>query len=310
MQGSATAVSLSSLLNRQNEESFLDAFVRTFGILGGVPVKVIFDNGKVAVKDGFGAHARKQAGYSALCAHYGFNAAFCNPAEGHEKGLVEGLVGWARRNICVPIPRVSSIKELNKLLMEHCIIYESHRISGRHASVGDLFAEEREHLRPLPGFTFETAKCREARVNAFSTVRFCANVYSVPVKYTGRIVGVKGYPETVQIFYKGQLIAEHARLFGRGQSSCHLEDYMPLLEVRTRAIADAAPVKQNVPPEILEELKANAGDKQKIVSILQHYTHQNSSEQSHPVIKDPVTVRVVDLSQYDALCIGKGGAEA
>ena len=49
--------------HHQNEESFLDAFVRTFQIFGGVPAKVIFDNGKVAVKDGFGSHAKKQQGY-------------------------------------------------------------------------------------------------------------------------------------------------------------------------------------------------------------------------------------------------------
>lgn len=77
---------------RQNEESFLEAFVRGFEQFGGVPEKVIFDNGRVAVKDGFGAHARKQSGYTALSAHYGFDALFCNPAGGHEKGLVEGLV--------------------------------------------------------------------------------------------------------------------------------------------------------------------------------------------------------------------------
>lgn len=44
---------------RQNEESFLDALVQVFRYFGGVPKRVIFDNGKVAVKDGFGAHARK-----------------------------------------------------------------------------------------------------------------------------------------------------------------------------------------------------------------------------------------------------------
>lgn len=88
--------------HRQNAESFYDAIVRTFDILGGVTKRVIFDNGKVAVKDGFGACARMQSGYEALSAHYGYDAVFCNPAEGHEKGLVEGLVGWARRNICVP----------------------------------------------------------------------------------------------------------------------------------------------------------------------------------------------------------------
>lgn len=72
---------------RQNEESFLDALVQVFQYFGGVPKRVIFDNGKVAVKDGFGANARKQAGYDALSAHYGFEAVFCNPASGNEKGL-------------------------------------------------------------------------------------------------------------------------------------------------------------------------------------------------------------------------------
>jgi hypothetical protein len=61
---------------RQNEDSFLDAFVQKFRQFGGVPEKVIFDNSKVAVKDDFGAHARKQAGYTALSAHYGLDALF------------------------------------------------------------------------------------------------------------------------------------------------------------------------------------------------------------------------------------------
>lgn len=44
---------------RQNEESFLDALVHVFSYFGGVPRRVIFANGKVAEKDGFGAHAKK-----------------------------------------------------------------------------------------------------------------------------------------------------------------------------------------------------------------------------------------------------------
>ena len=101
---------------RQNEESFLDALVCVFQYFGGVPKRVIFDNDKVAVKDGFGAHAKKQAGYTSFSAHYGFEAVFCNPASGNEKGLVEGLVGYIRRNVCVPVPRVDSMEELNVAL--------------------------------------------------------------------------------------------------------------------------------------------------------------------------------------------------
>lgn len=88
---------------RQNSESFLDALVQAFEFFGGTPKRVIFDNAKVTVKDGFGANARATDGYAALSAHYGFEPIFCNIASGNEKGLVEGLVGFSRRNFCVPI---------------------------------------------------------------------------------------------------------------------------------------------------------------------------------------------------------------
>ena len=73
---------------RQNLESFLDAIIRTFQYYGGVPRRVIFDNARVAVKSGFGAHAAAQDDYKQLSAHYGFEPVFCNPASGNEKGLV------------------------------------------------------------------------------------------------------------------------------------------------------------------------------------------------------------------------------
>ena len=280
----------------QNEASFLDAFVRTFDILGGVPHKVIFDNGKVAVKDGFGKHAQAQKGYTALAAHYSFSALFCNPAEGHEKGLVEGLVGWARRNILVPVPYAPDISGLDTLLLERCMKYEAHQIKGKPDKVGVMMAEERSMFHPLPGYRFETAKCADVRVNAFSTARFRTNSYSVPVQYTGRMVGIKGYPETVEIYYKGALIAVHTRCYGKHQSIYHLEHYMPLLEERRRAIPDAAPVKQNVPPEVLEELRKNSGDYSRMVSILQDFV-----DKEKPQIQDPVKILSVDLRQYDQL---------
>lgn len=286
--------------HRQNEESFLDAFVRTFDVIDGVPSKVIFDNGKVAVKDGFGKHAKAQAGYTALSAHYSFEAVFCNPAEGHEKGLVEGLVGWARRNILVPVPKVKNISELNDLLLDRCLKYESHSIKGKPATVGEMLATEKPLLRSLPGYRFETAKSTNARVNSFSTVKFRTNNYSVPTVYTGKTVGIKGYPEVVEIYYKGQKIATHTRCFGRNQSIYHLEHYMPLLEERKRAILDAAPVKQNVPPEVLAELRKCSGDYSRMISILRNFT-----DAEKPKIKDPVKILEVDLHQYDQLGLGK-----
>jgi len=282
--------------HRQNEESFLDAFVRSFQVIGGTTAKVIFDNSKVAVKDGFGSHAKKQEGYTELSAHYGFEALFCNPAEGHEKGLVEGLVGWARRNILVPVPRVESLRELNELLLARCQTYESHRIQGKPDRVGAMYRLEKESLHPLPRYTFETAKCTSVRVNAFSTVCFRTNRYSVPVAYVGRTVGIKAYPETVEVYCDGERISVHERCFGRHQSRYHLEDYLPLLETRGRAFFNAAPVRQNIPPEILQRWQDEQTDHKTIIAFL-----KTQSDAAIPVIKDPVRIRPVDLHEYDFL---------
>lgn len=289
---------------RQNEESFLDACVKIFQIIGGVPKRVIFDNGKVAVKSGHGRKAILQDGYDALRAHYGFEAVFCNPAEGHEKGLVEGLVGWARRNICVPVPRIESIRELNDELLKRCLDYETHTVRGRSDTVGNLYVEDRMNLLLLPKRVFETARCMSARVNASSTVRFMGNAYSVPVKYAGHTVSIKGYPETVEIYSEGLLISRHERLFVKNRTSYHLEDYMPLLEKRPRAVFDAAPVKQNLPPDVLRQLEEERGSHEKVIQILQFYIGREKNENT---IKDPVEVPAVDLHLYDALCIGKEG---
>lgn len=296
---------------RQNEESFLEAFVTIFTRLGGVPKKVIFDNARVAVKEGFGIHAVKQAGYSMLSAHYAFEAVFCNPGEGHEKGLVEGLVGLARRRMMVPLPRVENLAELNVMLAEQCEAYGKQSIRSRPDTVEAMFETEKCMLTPLPKHPFDAARCINARVDAFSTVRFQNNHYSVPVEHAGRQVGIKAHPETVAIYYQGEEIAHHARLFGSHQKSLRLSDYLPLLETRWRAALDAAPVKQNLSAEAFEELKANYGNREKMNEILRreaglppHKTPGDESPQAEIPINDPVTVRTVDLHPYDTLLAG------
>ena len=68
-----------------------------------------------------------------------------------------------------------------------------------------------------------------------------------------------------------------------------------------RSILDAAPVKQNVPPEVLAELRKNRGDYSRMVEILHEFVDSNKA----PTIKDPVKVISVDLSQYDRLGLGR-----
>lgn len=84
---------------------------------------MIFDDAKIAVKEGFGIYAKPQNKYLSFSTHYAYTLDFCNPAKGNEKGLVENLVRYSRRNFFVPVPRVVSIEELNQNLWNSCLYY-------------------------------------------------------------------------------------------------------------------------------------------------------------------------------------------
>jgi transposase len=300
---------------RQNEESFLDALVRVFQYFGGVPKRVIFDNAKVAVKDGFGAHAKKQAGYTALSAHYGFEAIFCNPASGNEKGLVEGLVGYIRRNVCVPIPKVDSMAELEQMLEAKCKQYLGHQVRGKVAPVGELLRQDQEHLYPLPGYPFDPCKRTSGRVDRYSTVRFDTNSYSVPVCYCGKEVSVKAGPEAVSVYLGGACIAQHQRCFEKNQSVYTLAHYLPLLEAKGRAIFYAKPVQDTFPAYFLNWLQTQDLTPKELVQILRRCQEEScdaimAEAPQHavpPAIEDTVLVQAVDLQAYDAFLRGKAG---
>ena len=58
--------------------------------------------------------------FSELQSHYLFADHFGRPGKGNDKGKVEGLVGYARRNFMVPIPHAAGFAELNAQLLACC----------------------------------------------------------------------------------------------------------------------------------------------------------------------------------------------
>lgn len=63
---------------------------------------------------------KRTKAFSELQSHFLFESRFGRPAKGNDKGKVEGLVGYIRRNFMVPLPRVRSIDELNARLLDAC----------------------------------------------------------------------------------------------------------------------------------------------------------------------------------------------
>lgn len=252
-----------------NQESFLEAQKNMFDYFQGIPTRVIFDNAKVAVKEGFGLYAKPQDKYASFSAHYAFGLDFCNPAKGNEKSLVENLVGYARRNFFVPLPRVTSISALNKTLIEKCLKYRNnHKVKSRNHPVKTLYQEELSCLNPIPKFSFDTSKTIPLTVDDFSTIKFDKNYYSVPVSYVRKTVTAKGYGNELIIMYQNTEISRYERFYGKRDTYYKLEHYISLLERKPRAVSNARPVKETVKKELLEWGKRLPGGNREMVKLL------------------------------------------
>src|SRR5690606_32655067 len=194
---------------------------------------------------------------------------FCNPGKGNEKGLVENLVGYSRRNFLVPIQKVPSIEDLNKKLWNDCLKYRSnHTIQGRSHPVNTMYQEELRFLKPIPKYRFDTSKTAVATVDDYSTVRYEKNNYSVPVKFLRKDVTVKGYGNHINILYQNIEIATYPRCYLNNKTEYRLEHYLDLLERKSRSVFNAKPVKANVTKALLDWGEQLPGGNKEMVKLL------------------------------------------
>jgi transposase len=132
----------------ETTEAFLEGHVRAFAYFGGVPTQILYDNTKIAMAKILGGEERQRTrSFSELESYYLFADKFGRPAKGNDKGKVEGLVGYARRNLMVPIPRVSSWEELNAHLEEQCRKRRERRLRGHTETIGERFERRCCHCR-------------------------------------------------------------------------------------------------------------------------------------------------------------------
>lgn len=312
-----------SAFRRQNEESFLEGIQKGLEYFRGVPEKILFDNARVAVKEGFGKHAKATDRYQALSAHYSFKPVFCNIASGHEKGLVEGLVGLVRRRMFAPVPHIETIEELNDLLINFCQNYRKHKIPSKPETVEVMANESMSRLNALPPYRFDTSRTIQIKADEFSLVKFDYNRYSVPYHYSLKNVTVKGYGNQVSIIADSTVIASYIRDYNRNNTHYQLEHYIDLIAKKPRSVFNAAPVKQCVPDTLYSFLmKLDKPDN--IVKTLRLYIEHGesllqylpdsssyeelliniSSELNHSKsIDSPSEIKVKkrDLSNYDTL---------
>jgi transposase len=240
----------------ETTEAFLEGHNHAFAYFSGAPRTILYDNTKLAVARILGDGTRmKTRAFTELQSHYLFAEKFGRPGKGNDKGKVEGLVGYARRNFMVPIPRFASWEEFNAHLLTQCQKRRERKLRGHEQTIGERFQKDRETLLPLPRAPYEACDKRLTRVTSMSLVRYRTNDYSVPVEWGHREVLVKGFVHAVVICAANEVIARHPRSYEREDMIFDPLHYLALLEQKPNALDQAAPLAGWILPEGFPELQ-------------------------------------------------------
>ncbi len=311
-------------------EALLAGHVAAFEFFGGTFSEIWYDNPKTAVIRILAGHERcEHEDFSRLRAHYLYDSAFCTPGEAHEKGSVENLVGYVRRNALVPHDRpFASFEELNAHLHAWC---ERERVRS-----GEVWALEETALRELPAHPFRAASSRPVSVSKLALARIDYNRYSVPVRHAGRLLRAEIFVDKIEIYAGEQLTATHTRSYERGGTFMELAHYLPAFERKPRAAAGCAALHQADPvflqvrdlllrepggyrvfaeilllglrfalPVLAEALRAcRASGRLSVAGVRQRCLNLTHTLPEPAVVPDVLQLPLAppDLGRYDALC--------
>ena len=229
----------------QGHEMLFDAHTRSFAALGGVARRGIYDNMKTAVdKVKKGKGRTVNARFAVMCAHYLFDADFCNVASGWEKGVVEKNVQDSRRRIWIDAQtrKWRTFEELNAWLGERCraLWQEIRHPEYKQFSVAEMLEQERTELMPMPA-VFDGYVERSAKVSSTCLVAVARNRYSVPCELAGQRVSTRLYPSRVEIATDEAIVASHVRVANEGHICYDWQHYIALIQRKPGALRNGAP---------------------------------------------------------------------
>ncbi len=293
-----------------NTEAWLDGHVHAFAFFGAVPQSILYDNDRCLVAKIMPDGVRKRTQrFSAMLSHYVIDDRYGRPGKGNDKGKVEGLVGYARRNFMVPMPRFVSWDAFNDYLEEQCLKRQGDILRGHKVSIGERLDADLAAMQTLPAAPFEACDLQSGQVTSTSLVRYRGNDYSVPVAYGHREVWIKGFVNHVVIGCVAEVIADHPRSYKTSDMVFDPVHYLPLIERKIMAFDQAAPLQGWDLPKafailqrLLEARQGKSGKREymQVLRLLERF----GMDELHGAIKDALRMGAIsfDAIKHLALC--------
>jgi len=259
---------------RETQEMVMDAHTKAFRYFGGTCKRGIYDNMSTAVTSVLKGKEREYTPrFIQMCSHYLVKPVACTPGAGWEKGQVEKQVRDIRNWLFKPMPRFSSMEEMNQWLHDRClqICAERNHPVFKKKTIQQVYGEEQPCLIPV-NTEFEGYVERECAVSTTSLIRYNRNHYSVPCSKSGETVTVRGKADEIIVVKDGKQIACHQRCFDREQTIYNPWHYLDVLERKPGALRNGAPFQEWALPSGLKRiqnrlLQLPGGDRQ-FVEIL------------------------------------------
>ena len=238
-----------SAFPRECTETFQAGHVAAFKFFGGVPTRISYDNTTIAVRKVIGRERDLTREFLRLESHHLFTHHFCRVGRGNEKGVVENLVGYGRRNFLVPFNReFGSFADLNEHLTAACTADLHRRVRGKADNKVDRLETDRAAMLSLPVEEFEPRRVVAAGSNSLSLVRFDRNDYSVPTQWAFHDVTAVGGIDELTIAVGTEVVARHRRHWGKEHTVFDPRHYLALLERKPGAFDHARPLENwNLP---------------------------------------------------------------
>ena len=212
----------------QKQEAWITAHVNAYSYFGGVTRILVPDNLKTGVIKNAKTELVLNRTYQELAEHYGTAIIPTRVRSPKDKPTVEGAVGIVSTFILAPIrnQKFFTIRELNEVIRERLHTLNHKSFQKKEGSRATLFAEERAFLLPLPKNTYEMASWKTAKVSFNYHIEVDRRFYSVPYEYIKRQVDVRITCNVVEVFFEGNRICSHIRLYDKDKYSTQ-ETHMP-----------------------------------------------------------------------------------
>lgn len=223
----------------QRKAEFYRSLVHALEFFGGSPRQVIFDNLQAAVLNGHGRSACLHPEFLALCGHFCLEPIACQRRDPESKGCVEAKVRYVKHNcLAGRDDELTCWDDYGRLAVRWRDEIANVRL---HATTKqrpvDRFAAERERLRPLPAWPYDTDELVSVVVNSHARVHFDGNRYSVPPECVDQTLLLRANERQVRVLDQGREVACHPRCDERGQLLCHPDHQLAALQQRSRVRA-------------------------------------------------------------------------